>query len=91
MDLKPLKIKYGYTDEDGNQFWENAEAATPIQAADILHGLRPDRWDVFTHDINGRKKDVTSQVHHILVPYIEPAYRDGRDYGPYSHQELRVK
>lgn len=77
-------VSYGYMDEDGNHYWNDAEAESVIHAADILHRLSPELFEVFTYDINGTKKDVTSQTLHIMVRYIRPAYRDGRKYGPYS-------
>lgn len=90
MDLKPYKIRYGYMDDDGDEHWNDAEAESPIHAADILCRLRPSLWEVITHDLHGRQRDVTAQVHHMLVRYIQPAYRDGRGYSPQTHRELRA-
>lgn len=87
IDLKPYKIEYGYMDEDGVSHMTDTEAETMIHAADILYRLNPQLWSVITHDINGKKKDVTGHVHHAIVRYIAPCNRDGREISSETFRE----
>lgn len=89
MDLLPYKIRYGHMDDNGNEYWADAEATTAVHAADIICNLTPEMWEVHTYDINGKWNDVSAKIHHILVLYVAPAYSDGRSFSVETMKEVK--